>query len=102
MAPDSAVHLCIYVCVISNQSTSKKTHLSDLSKLDILLHNKQCKVALVLTYQRSTFIDPQNMIKSNNTLSAVQSPIQPKKKDIKSSRGGEGWKQHERGVAKKF
>ena len=33
------VFVCVFVCVISNQSTSKKLHyVSDLSKLDILLH----------------------------------------------------------------
>ena len=33
---------CVSVCVISNQSTSKKPHyVSDLSKLDALLHKTQ-------------------------------------------------------------
>ena len=33
------VCVCVYVCVISNQSTSRKPHyVSDLSKLDVLLH----------------------------------------------------------------
>ena len=42
--------VCVFVCVISNQSTSKKSHcVSDLSsKLDALLHKTQTKVFLVL------------------------------------------------------
>ena len=32
--------VCVYVCVILSQSTSKKTHMSDLSKLDALLHKR--------------------------------------------------------------
>ena len=38
--------LCVFVCVcvISNQSTSKKPHLSGLSKLDALLHKTHIKV----------------------------------------------------------
>ena len=55
--------LCVFVCVcvreISNQSTSKKPHyVSDLSKLDALLHKTQIKVLLVLRYQGSTCVDP--------------------------------------------
>ena len=39
LVPVCAVYLCVYVCVISNQSTSKKPHyVLDLSKLDALLH----------------------------------------------------------------
>ena len=35
----------LYMCVISNQSTSKKPHhVSDLSKLDTLLHKTRFKV----------------------------------------------------------
>ena len=38
----SALCAFVCVCVISNQSTSKKPHfVSDLSKLDALLHTKQ-------------------------------------------------------------
>ena len=41
MAPECAVYLCVCVCEISNQSTSKKPHyVSDLSKLDALLHKR--------------------------------------------------------------
>ena len=53
--------LCIFVCVcmISNQSTSKKPdYVSDLSKFDALLHRTHIKIILVLRYQGSTFIEP--------------------------------------------
>ena len=41
-------YICLCVCVISNQSTTKKTHyVSDLSKLDTLLHKIYSKVLLV-------------------------------------------------------
>ena len=41
--------VCVFVCVISNQNTSKKPHyVSDLSKLDALLHKTQTNVLLVL------------------------------------------------------
>ena len=30
--------VCVCVCVISNQGTSEKPHVSNLSKLDALLH----------------------------------------------------------------
>ena len=37
-----------FVCVISNKSTSKKLHyMSDLSKLDALLHKTHSKILLV-------------------------------------------------------
>ena len=43
------LYLCVCVCVISNQSTSKKPHyLSDLSKPDSLLHKTHIKVLLIL------------------------------------------------------
>ena len=38
------LHVCLCVCVISNQTTSKKLHVSDLSKLDALLHKTRIKV----------------------------------------------------------
>ena len=51
--------LYVCLCMISNQSTSKKPHVSELSKLDTLLHNKtHIKVLLVLRYQGSTCVDP--------------------------------------------
>ena len=42
LTPDCA--LCVCVSVISNQSTSKKPHVPDLSKLDALLHETHIKV----------------------------------------------------------
>ena len=42
LTPDCA--LCVCVSVISNQSTSKKPHVPDLSKLDALLHATHIKV----------------------------------------------------------
>ena len=37
--------IVLFVCVISNQNTSKKPHyVSDLSKLDTLLHKTNMKV----------------------------------------------------------
>ena len=52
------VCVCVRACVISNQSTSKKPHLSDLSKLDALLHKIHIKVFLLLRYQGLTCVDP--------------------------------------------
>ena len=41
----SLMCLCLFVCVISNQSTSKKLyHVSDLSKPDTLLHKTCIKI----------------------------------------------------------
>ena len=47
---------CVSVCVrvISNQSTSNKSHVSDLSKLDTLLYKTHIKVLLLLRYQGLT------------------------------------------------
>ena len=43
------VCVCVSVCVMSNQSTSKETHyVSDLSKLNALLHETNSKILLVL------------------------------------------------------
>ena len=39
-------------------STSKNKHLSDLSKLDTLLHKIHIKILLVLKYQGLTCLDP--------------------------------------------
>ena len=49
--------VCVYVCVISNESTSKKPYVLDLSKLDALLHKTHINVVLVLRYQGLTYID---------------------------------------------
>ena len=51
--------LCVCQCVISNQSTSKKSYyVSGLSKLDTLLHKTHIKVLLALRYQCSTCVHP--------------------------------------------
>ena len=44
LALECDVCLFAYGCVISNQSTSKKAHVSDVSKLDALLHKTYSKV----------------------------------------------------------
>ena len=49
LAPECVVCVCVFV--ISNKSTSKKPHVSDLSKLDdTLLHKTLIKVLLFLRY----------------------------------------------------
>ena len=49
--------LCVFVCVMSNQSTSKKPHyLSNLSKLNNL-YKTHIKFLLVLKYQGLTWRD---------------------------------------------
>ena len=51
--------LCVFVRVISNESTSKKPHyVSDLSKLGSLLHKTHMKILLVLRYEGLTCVDP--------------------------------------------
>ena len=52
------VCVCVFVCVISNKSTNKKPHVSDLSKLDTLLYKTHSKVLLVLRYQGLAYVDP--------------------------------------------
>ena len=53
------VDLCVYVCVISNESTSKRPHyVSDLSKFDAMFHKTHVKVLLVLSDQGLTCVDP--------------------------------------------
>lgn len=66
------LYMCLYVCksigpfvsymclsryLISNRSTSKK-HVFVSSLFDVLLHKIHSKVLLVLSYQRSTSLDP--------------------------------------------
>ena len=52
------VCLCVYLCMISNQSTHEKPHyVSGLSKPDTLLRKTQIQVLLVLRYQGSTCVD---------------------------------------------
>ena len=64
LAPECAVLCCavLWMCVISNQSTSKKPHVSDLSKRDVLLHKTHIKVLLVQTYQGATCVDPNKCV----------------------------------------
>ena len=57
LPPECAV--CVCLCVISNQSTSKKpNYVSGLCKLDTLWHKTKIKVLLVLRYQGLTCLDP--------------------------------------------
>ena len=51
------VFLCVCACVISNQSTSRKTRVSNLSKFGALLH-KHTDSLLVLKHQGSICIYP--------------------------------------------
>ena len=51
------VCLCVFVCVISNQSSSEKLHVSDLSKIDSLLNQTHIKVVLIRKYQGLTCAD---------------------------------------------
>ena len=54
----SSLCVCLYVFVTPNQSTSKKPHVSDLSKLVDLLHKTHSKVLMLLMYQGLTYVDP--------------------------------------------
>ena len=56
--PLSVLCVCVCVYVISNQSTSKKSQVPDLSKLEALLHKTHIKVLLVMRYQGLTRVDP--------------------------------------------
>ena len=40
--PLCVLYVCVCVCVISNQSTSKKPHVSDLNKLDACQKSSGC------------------------------------------------------------
>ena len=51
------VLVCLRMCVISIQS-EKPHYVSDLSKVDALLHKTHIKVLLVLRYQGSICVDP--------------------------------------------
>ena len=62
LAPEGAVCLCLCVCmfVISHRGTYKEPqYVSDLSKLDTLLHKTHIKVLLVQMYQGLACVDPQ-------------------------------------------
>ena len=59
LAPESVMCLCVCLRVRSNQNAIKKPHcVSDLSKLDALLHKTHIKVILVLRYQILSCRDP--------------------------------------------
>ena len=70
--------VCLFLCVISNQSTSKKPHyVSELSKCDVLLHKTQLGLS-------GTMVPRLDMCRSITSLSNVaQSPIQPNKQGNK-------------------
>ena len=55
--PLSVLCVCVCVYVTSNQSTSKKSQVPDLSKLEALLHKTRIKVLLVMRYQCLTCVD---------------------------------------------
>ena len=59
LASEYAVCHCLWVRKISNQSISKeKQYVSDLSKLDTLLHKTYSKAILVFRFQGSTCVEP--------------------------------------------
>ena len=75
------VCVCVYMYVVSNQSSSKKTHyVSDLKKFEALLHkiihqgSSGTKVSRIDMYRVIT-----SLSKINNTSNVAQSPSQPKK-----------------------
>ena len=77
------------VCDIkSNESTSKKPHyVSDLSKLDALLHKTHSKVNLVIWYQGSTCADPlYHSVEKHITCGAITHP-QNKTRQQKEQQG---------------
>ena len=56
---ECAVWICVSVCVMSNESTIKRSHyVSNLSKFDALFHKTHVKVLLVLSYQGLTCVHP--------------------------------------------
>ena len=103
LALEFALCVFVFVCVISNQSTSKKPHyLADLSKLDALLHKTHIKFLLVLRYQGLICVDPYYYV--------AWSHNQPKKQNYRKDSGsgrlevtgkfreGEGWSKVEKRV----
>ena len=90
LVPECAGYLCIYVCVISNQITTKKRHVSDLSKLDTLLHKTK-------ESRTGTKVPRLDIYRSIKPLSEITQqmwhnhpPIPSKKQDIKNIIGGVG------------
>ena len=82
------VCFCVFVYVISNQSTSKEQHyVLDVSKLDALLHKTHIKVFLVIRYQGLTYIDPYyHQVKLYITCGVITHSA--KKHDNRKSSGG--------------
>ena len=82
--PCKFVCMCICVYVILNQSTRKKPHVSDLGKLDILLHKKQQGPS-------GTKVSRFDICRSTMLLSSAsnvaESLIQPKKQDNEKGSG---------------
>ena len=75
--------MCICVYVISNQSTRKKPHVSDLGKLDTLLHKKEQGPS-------GTKISRFGICRSillSSASNVAESLIQPKKQDNEKSSG---------------
>ena len=95
LVPECAGYLCVYVCVISNQNTTKKSMCQTWN-----VWNIASSFWYSGTKARHLWI--YNIIKWNNTSNVSQSPIQSKKQDIKNSSESEGWRQREIGVGQNF
>ena len=93
--PQSVLCVCVCVCVCvwyQIKAPVKNRNVSDLSKLDGLLHKTHIKVLLVLKFKGSTCVDPCYHWIAHQLWNVAWSSVQPKKQDYrKSSRSG-GWK----------
>ena len=78
------VCMCICVYVISNQSTRKKPHVSDLGKLDTLLHKKEQGPSGT---KISRFGICRSIILLSSASNVAESLIQPKKQGNEKSSG---------------
>ena len=58
LAPVCAVCLCMFVWYQIRLLAKKPRYVSDLSKLDALLHKTHLQILLVLKYQGSTCVNP--------------------------------------------
>ena len=58
LVPECAVCLCLCLCDIKSETSKHSNYVSDLSKLDNLLHKMHSNVLPVLRYQRLTCVDP--------------------------------------------
>ena len=58
LVPECAVCLCLCLCDIKSETSNHSNYVSDLSKLDNLLHKMHSNVLPVLRYQRLTCVDP--------------------------------------------